>query len=173
MAAASEHELISRAAEFALNYASDTEAKLDEEFQTSGATSLVNVARMLTMLRAVIAIGSLSVFESVLQQQTGWDDPFGRVDQELRSNGNDMLADRLLDYRNAINVLKHGKGRSYEALLRRGSALDFPVKPPDQSFFHEGDISEGLHLIKADDGFGRRCAGIIQEVAEALRPILH
>lgn len=125
MAAASERELISRAAEFALNHASETEDKLQEELRTSGATSLVSAARMLTMLRAVIAIGSLSVFESVLQQQTGWDDPFVRVDQELRGNGNDTLADRFLDYRNAINVLKHGKGRSYEALLKRGRRSTF------------------------------------------------
>src|SRR5579864_5821082 len=104
--AASEHELISRAAEFAFDHAAQAESELHEAFKTSGATSLVNTARMLTMLRAVIAIGSFSVFESLLQQQTGWRYPFGEVDRELRKIGNEPLADRFLDYRNAINVLK-------------------------------------------------------------------
>lgn len=172
MGAASEHELISRAAELALNHAAEVETEVHEGFQTSGSTSLVNAARMLTMLRAIVAIGSFSVFEAVLQQQAGWDNPFATIDQLLRDIGNEPLADRFNDYRNAINVLKHGKGRSYEALLKRGAALDFPLKPPDQSFFHEGDVSEGLHLIKADDEFGRRCAQIIREVADALREVV-
>jgi hypothetical protein len=172
MGAASEHELISRAAQFALDHAAETQNRVHEALQSSGATSLVNTTRMLTMLRAVIAIGSFSIFESVLQQQTGWGDPFAEVDQCLRKIGKEQLADRFVDYRNAINVLKHGKGRSYEALLKRGSALEFPLKVPDQSFFREGDVSEGLTLVKADDEFGRRCADIIQEVADALKPIV-
>src|SRR3954467_9687673 len=106
MAAASEHELISRAAEFALAHAAEVEKEVQEQLETSGATSLVNAARMLSMLRAVIAIGSFSVFESVVQQQTGWENPLGQIDQGLREMGNDALADRFNDYRNAINVLK-------------------------------------------------------------------
>jgi hypothetical protein len=48
MGAASEHELISRELLNALNHAAELESELHEAFQTSGATSLVNTARMLT-----------------------------------------------------------------------------------------------------------------------------
>ena len=170
MAAASEHELISRAAEFALRHAAEVEHDVHKQLETSSATSLVNALRMLSMLRAVVAIGSFSVFEAVVQQQTGWENPLGQIEQLLREMNNDALADRFNDYRNAINVLKHGKGRSYEALLKRERTLDFSLKALGESFFHEGDVSEGLHLVKADDDFGRQCAQIIRDVADALTP---
>jgi hypothetical protein len=75
MGAASEHELISRELLNALNHAAELESELHEAFQTSGATSLVNTARMLTMLRAVIAIGSFQFLKPSFSSKPGGTDP--------------------------------------------------------------------------------------------------
>src|SRR5688500_11775153 len=124
MGPASECDFISRATEFALGYAATVENEIVDRLQTHAETPSVNALRMLTMLRAILAIGSFSVLEAVLQQSKGWENPFGELDKRLRTNGLDALADRFAEHRNAINVLKHGRGRSYEALVKRGPALE-------------------------------------------------
>jgi hypothetical protein len=116
-----------------------------------------------------MAIGSFSVFEALLQQKRGWDRPFAQVDALLKADGKADLADRFLDYRNAINVLKHGAGPSYEKLLARKDVLAFRIKDKGERFFSEGDVAEGLRLVDADHAFVRQCSDIIQEVAKAIQ----
>ena len=98
MGAASEYDLISRAAEFALGHAATVENEIVEWLQTHADTPSVNALRMLTMLRAILAIGSFSVLEAVLQQSKGWENPYGELDTRLRTNGLGALADRFADY---------------------------------------------------------------------------
>jgi hypothetical protein len=62
-------------------------------------------------------------------------------------------------------VLKHGRGRSYDALVKKASALPFRVKRPGESFFCEGDIAEVSTLVEVDDAFLLSCAEIIREVS--------
>ena len=68
-----------------------------------------------------------------------------------------------------MNVLKHGRGRSYERLLARPGEVEFKVKAPDENFFSEGDVSEVGVLIDVDDGFVRRCAAVIEEASAVIR----
>ena len=68
----------------------------------------------------------------------------------------------------AINVLKHGKGRSYESLLKRIDSLKFKIKKYDEIFFDEGDISELNTLIKVDDEFVLYCSDVIHKVYNAV-----
>jgi len=162
-------DLVPLAADFAVvgheRAAADNFARLNE----SGSTGLVTAARMMTMHATIVATGTISVFEGLLQQSLGWDDPFRRIDRHLRQHGEDDLAERLLDYRAAINVLKHGAGRSHERLLQRKDQLDFAVRSPDQAFHDEGDVSEVGTLVRADATFVKNCARLIEEVASALR----
>ena len=58
----------------------------------------------------------------------------------------------FLDFRDAINVLKHGAGRSHDRLLGRGERLDFSVRAQDEPFHDEGDVSEVSTLVRADIG---------------------
>jgi hypothetical protein len=171
MGAASEYELISAAVELILAHAAAVEDETEAWLQTHADTPSVNRLRMIGMARAITAVGSLSIFESLLQQKKGWETPFREADQMLRSNGQAALAVRFLDYRNAINVLKHGRGPSYDALLVRREVLDFEVKAADERYFHERDVAEGLRLVKVDESFVRKCSNIIADVAQALRQL--
>jgi hypothetical protein len=171
MGAFTEYELIDRAVNLALTHAEAVEADVVEQLQTSGSTVLVNSLRTLTMHSTIVAIGSLSVFEAILQQKKGWARPFAEVDALLREHGKAALADRFLDYRSAINVLKHGVGPSYDRLLARRDLLAFKVKPPGEAFFEEGNVDEGLRLIEADHSFVRQCSLVIEEVVTALRDL--
>jgi hypothetical protein len=124
---------------------------------------------MLTMRATIVATGTISVFEALLQQSLGWEQPFARLDKHLREHGLDDVAERFLDYRDAINVLKHGAGRSHDRLLGRKARLDFAVRALDEPFHEEGDISEISTLVRADAAFVRSCGRLIADVARALR----
>jgi hypothetical protein len=67
-----------------------------------------------------------------------------------------------------VNVLKHGRGRSYEKLVAKSVKLPFAVKPPDEAFFEEGDVSEVTSLVEVNPGFVRKCSAVIEEVIAAL-----
>lgn len=171
MSAAREYDLIGHAVAFALDHAERVEAEVVDALQTSAATGHVNALRVLTMHSSIIAIGAFQTFEGLLQQKNGWKDGFKGLDQHLRAGGHADLADRFFDYRDAINVLKHGDGRSYEKLLARQGSLPFTVKNRGQRFFDEGDVWEGIRLIDADHAFVRQCAVIIDEAVEALQSL--
>src|SRR4051794_13830366 len=86
-----------------------------------------------------------------------------------RRSGHAGLAETFSDYQSAINVLKHGTGRSYRQILAKASKLEFKVKPEGEPFFYEGDVSEVSVLIDVDEQFVRRCAELIQQVSSIMR----
>jgi hypothetical protein len=95
----------------------------------------------------------------------GWGQPFDRLHKYLKDCGSDQLAHQFNDYRLAINVLKHGRGWSYQELLAKSSQLAFKVRPIAEPFFFEGDVTEVDVLIDVDNIFVRRCAALIQETS--------
>jgi uncharacterized protein YdcH (DUF465 family) len=105
-----------------------------------------------------------SLFESLLQQEKGWQNTFIDLNSKLRETGKIELAEKFEDFKDAINVLKHGKGHSYQKLLNRKNSLDFEIKDVDRAFFNEGDISEVDVLVDVDDRFLAKCAEVIQDV---------
>ena len=72
-------------------------------------------------------------------------------------------------HNSGINVLKHGRGRSYDALVVKADRLPFRVKRPGEAFFFEGDVSEVATLIEVDDAFVLGCADVIRRVAERVQ----
>jgi hypothetical protein len=84
-------------------------------------------------------------------------------------NGNIELKDYFEHFICAINVLKHGQGKSYNQLLSKSESLPFKIKLPGQNFFHEADVSEILTLIQVDDEFVLNCAEVIKRVSEEIR----
>jgi hypothetical protein len=123
---------------------------------------------MLRLQRAILVTGMFSLFESLLQSEMGWAEPWDRLKEYLKKSGKIALAETLNDYQLAINVLKHGQGRSYQQLLQKSSKLEFKVKPEGEPFFFEGDVSEVGVLIDVDEQFVRRCAALIQQANHAL-----
>lgn len=162
-------DLVSLAAEYSMagHERAETEnlARLDQ----SGATEFINAARMMTMRATILATGTISVFEALLQQSVGWAQPFAMLDRHLRTHGLDDLAERFLDFRDAINVLKHGAGRSHDRLLARKDRVDFAVRTLEQPFHKEGDVSEISTLVRADAVFVKNCGRLIADVVCALR----
>ncbi|MDP2734040.1 MAG: hypothetical protein Q8O63_13210 [Hoeflea sp.] len=132
--------------------------------ETSGSTTYVNALRSFRVQRCVIAVGMFSLFEAALQVEYNWVSPFVEIDRHLREHGHSNLASRFDSYRLAVNVLKHGEGRSLEQLLSRQSPLPFRVKKNGEYFEDEGDSVEGQLLVDVDDLFILDCAEVITTV---------
>jgi hypothetical protein len=162
-------ELVNRCANFALSTLKEVNDKTIDALQTSGATSLVKTLQMVQLQKAILAVGIFSLFEAALRDGLNCDDGFEEVDKILDDERQNALKEEFADYQKAINVLKHGRGRSYDALVAKSANLPFKIKLPTDAFFNEGDVSEIATLIEIDDKFVLECARIIQEVSEVVR----
>jgi hypothetical protein len=158
-------DLVNRSTNFALFRLKEAEDEIVESLQTSGATRHVKNLQMIQLHRAVTAVGIFSLFESIVQDRLKCLDGFAAVRECLESASEVDLANRFSLFVYAINVLKHGHGRSYDALIDMGKNLPFRIKRPGEDFFSEGDVSEIATLIEVDDRFVRDCADLIAQVA--------
>lgn len=107
---------------------------------------------------AVPAVGMFSLFKAILQDGLNCRDGFREATDILDHAGEQALKERFVDLQRAINVLKHGRGHSYDALVAKAAALSFRVKLPDETFFEEGDVAEVSTLIAVEDAFVLNCA---------------
>lgn len=164
-------ELVQHCTEFSLQALGETQQRVLEALNTSGATRLVKAVQMLQLQKAISAVGMFSMFDASLQEGLECTDGFRRAGELLESNGESALNLRFTYFQLAINVLKHGRGRSYEALVLKAGELPFRILLPDESFFEEGDVSELATLVEVDDAFVGNCANLIRDVALALRRI--
>lgn len=134
------------------------------------STIFVKNAQALQLGKVVIAVGIFSIFEARLQDSLNCSDGFAELRTILLNANNQDVAIRFEQFCAAVNVLKHGKGRSYDRLLSF-DALSFVIKARDQHFFFEGDVSEPDTLVLVDDAFVRSCAELVQESIEAVRSV--
>jgi len=164
-------DLVNRSTALSLNALSEVESKVIEELQTSGSTILVKTLQMIQLQKAIIAIGMFSLFESIIQDRLVCSNGFEEAKKILSQSGNVNLFVRFEDFICAINVLKHGKGRSYNALVDKVSNLPFKIKLPGEDYFDEGDVSEVSTLIEIDDEFVLACAKLIEDVSKEIRKV--
>lgn len=164
-------ELVDRCTSFTLNALRDANEKTMSALQISGATHLVKTLQMVQLQRVISAVGMFSLFDAMLQEGLSCADGFREATNILDSAGEAALKERFCDFQLAINVLKHGRGRSYSALVAKAKTLSFKLKLPNDSFFNEGDVSEVSTLIEVDDVFVHNCAKVIQEVSAAIRKV--
>lgn len=136
-----------------------------------GSTVFVKNAQALQLGKVVIAVGIFSIFEARLQDSLNCVDGFVELRKVLSSAREQAFALRFEQFAAAVNVLKHGRGRSYDWLLSRSEALPFTVKARDQRFFFEGDVSEPDTLVLVDDAFIRSCAELVQTSIEIVRRV--
>ncbi|MBP6013141.1 MAG: hypothetical protein KBA31_13020 [Alphaproteobacteria bacterium] len=156
-------------ASFTLSALNEVNDKTIAALQTSGATALVRSLQMVQLQKAILAVGMFSLFDGILQGELGCADGFGGAAIVLEREGRVALQEEFSDYQKAINVLKHGRGRSYDALVAKANQLPFRVLLPTEAFFYEGDVGEIATLIEVDDKFVLRCGELIREVSEALK----
>jgi hypothetical protein len=162
-------ELVLRSTSFTLDSLKEVENKVIELLQTSGSTGLVKNLQMIQLQKAITAIGMFSLFESILQDGLACKNGFDEAKNIMKQSGNNDLNDRFEDFICAINVLKHGKGRSYDTLVAKKSMLPFKIKMLGEDYFDEGDVSVISTLIEVNDDFVLDCARLIEEVSEEIR----
>ncbi|QSV17303.1 hypothetical protein [Photobacterium ganghwense] len=143
-------------------------SKIIDVLDTQSDTSSIKAIQVIQTQKVILAVGAFSIFEAYVQDIFSCKDGFKVANKTLVDLGELELKERFDDFYLAINVLKHGKGRSYEALLKKKEQLPFRVKEYDESFFDEGDVSEIMVLIDVDDDFVRGCAEIINKVSTVI-----
>lgn len=161
-------ELIGYCTGFTINSLDEVNSKNIEELQTSASTILVKNLQMIQLQKAIFAVGIFSLFESMMQDRFSCENVFKEVKKYLKKKGNNTLLERFNDYYLAINVLKHGRGKSYNELVERYESLPFNIKLEDESFFNEGDVSEINTLIEVDNNFVLECANLLVEVCKEI-----
>lgn len=164
-------ELVDRCTTFTLEALREVNDRTIKALQTSGATSLVKTLQMIQLQKAILAVGMFSLFEASLQDGLNCSNGFGEAARILDDEGELALKERFDDLFLAINVLKHGRGRSYDALVAKADTLPFRVKLPGEAFFFEGDVSEVSMLIEVDHAFVQRCGEVISGVSEVIRRV--
>ena len=164
-------ELVDRCATFTLATLRGANEKIIEALQTSGATSLVKTLQMIQLQKVILAVGIFSIFEASLQEGLSCRNGFDEAKRILDDEGELDMKERFDDLFLAVNVLKHGRGRSYNLLVAKAETLPFRIKLPDESFFFEGDVSEVSTLVEVDDTFVQRCGDIISDVSGVIRRV--
>jgi hypothetical protein len=162
-------ELVDRCTAFTLEALRQANERALDGLQTSAATPLVKALQMVQLQKAISAVGMFSVFEAMLQDGLECSDGFREAEEILESERQTALKERFVDLQRAINVLKHGRGRSYDALIAKADRLPFRIKRPGEGFFFEGDVSEIATLIEVDDAFVLNCAEVIRQVSETVQ----
>ncbi|MCE8012536.1 hypothetical protein [Billgrantia desiderata] len=164
-------ELVDRCTTFTLEALKEPNEKTIEALQTSGATTLVKALQMIQLQKSILAVGMFSIFEARLQEGLRCSNGFDEAKRILDDEGELDIKERFDDLFLAVNVLKHGHGRSYNALVAKAETLYFRIKLPDESFFFEGDVSEVSTLVEVDDAFVQLCGDVISDVSRVIRRV--
>lgn len=163
-------ELAYRCSVFTLNALKEVEDKTSEALQTSGATSLVKTLQMARLERTIFVVGMFSVFEALLQDRLNCKNGFDEVKGILKKASEIEILNQFTDFELVVNTLKHGRGKSYNALIKKeGISITSKIKTVNQDYFDEGDISEISTLVDIDDNFIYSCADIINRVSELIK----
>ena len=149
-----------RSTNILLRLLKDEENTVFKQMETSAATINILLLRDFNHTRAFYTIGMFSSFEAVLQSYSY--KSFQAVKDTLEANNSMKLLKRFNIYKDAINVLKHGKGSSYDRLKKKVN-LPFTIKYCDEPFY-EGDVSEIDTLIDVDNEFIVNCVDLIRDV---------
>jgi hypothetical protein len=162
-------ELINRSTAFSLKTIEDIQSKVIDELEITGSTIAVKNLQMIQIHKSIISIGMFSLFESILQKGLKCQNGFEETKKILITSGKTDLNNLFIDFIYAINVLKHGTGRSYNHLIGKSNSLPFKIKLLDEDFFDGGDISEVATLIEVDDEFILNCAKLIEDISAEIR----
>ena len=162
------NELIQYSTSFNLTSINKETKNLYRNLTTNANTSNIKMLQMIELQKVIISIGMFSMFDAIVQNELNCKNGFKIINEILIDKNEIELQNSFQDLSMAINVLKHGKGRSYESLLKRIDSLKFKIKKYDEIFFDEGDISELNTLIKVDDEFVLYCSDVIHEVYNAV-----
>lgn len=163
------YELAHMSAVWTLRQLAQTETIALKNLEIGSATSDIKCLQMINMQKAIIAVGLVSIFESIVQNEYNCESGQKFAKDVLTEKGEQELLGIYSVYCDAINVLKHGRGRSYNKLVANATTLPFKVKQPNEYFFFEGDVSEVSTLIEVDNKFVIDCSNVITQVSEKIK----
>lgn len=123
--------------------------------------------------KAVHVVGLFSMFDAELQRELSCRNGFQKASFILEQENLTELNNQFDLFKAAVNVLKHGKGRSYDELIIKSDFLPFRIKLPDENFFFEGDVSEVSTLIEVNNKFVKDCVELINSVSKVIREHRH
>lgn len=161
-------ELVDSCTTYTLDALASVNSRVIDELQTRGSSSLVRTLQMVQLQKTILAIGMFSMFDAALQGEVQCEDGFKETKRILEQGNLLVIKDRFENYCRAINVLKHGYGRSYDDLVKSTQKLPFRIRQRGDEFLDEGDVWQIGTLIEVDDDFVRNCADVIREVSEAV-----
>lgn len=163
-------ELINQCVAFTLSSLDEVNAKTVGSLQQSGGTTLVKTLQMVELQKAILVVGMFSLFEAILQDVLECKNGFKELERILDKEDEQAIKESFKNVYFAINVLKHGRGQSYDALVERATGgLPFRIKLPAESFLNEGDVSEIPTLIQVDHAFIQHCADLIHQVGNLVQ----
>jgi hypothetical protein len=163
-------EIIGRCTAFTLGALDEVNERTINALQTSGATTLVKTLQMIRLQKTLLAVGIFSLFEATLQDTLNCKNGFAEAKKILNQGRNVAILELFTDIELAINVLKHGRGKSYDALIAKGGGTLRPyVKQLNEQIFDESDVSEIATLIDVDDKFIYLCGEVIEQVSKIIR----
>ena len=161
-------ELVDRCITLTIEALNEINEKTLEALETSANTGLVKTLQMIQLQKVILSVGIFSIFEAWLQKKLHCENGFKKA-KEILEKKDKQLYEKFNQFYLAINVLKHGKGKSYNDLVSVADELSFTLKMPGQSFFDEGDVSEvSPYLIQVDDQFVLNCADIVRQVSKVI-----
>jgi len=161
-------ELVQHATTFTLDALGSAQQRAINELQSGAATPLIKLLQMAQLQKAISAVGMFSMFDAILQEDLNCNDGFRKAEELLKAGGEIALKERFCDLRLAVNIIKHGRGRSYDDLVKKVGSLPFRMKLLDETFFCEGDVAEVSTLVEVDDAFVQLCAEVIHDVSFAI-----
>lgn len=165
-------ELIEDCTTFTLTGLKEIEDKAIFALQTFGASSSIKALQLISLEKAILAVGIFSIFEGILQDHLKCKNGFAQTKNILKQKEEWDLLSRFINLELAINALKHGRGKSYNALLvENEKSNNAKIKQSDNHFLNEGDISEVNTLIEVDDNFIYRCVETIKLISEKIEKI--
>jgi hypothetical protein len=160
-------ELIRSMVYSAINKLDQSDTYALDCLKTGAETTPIKILQQNNLHRAVLAVGIFSLFEARLQNELDCKDGFLGLTQILKKCNQQSLLKRFELFKSAINVLKHGRGPSYDELLRQKELIPFKVKR-SELFFNEGDIAEILMLIDVDDQFIVDCVDLVINLSKVI-----
>lgn len=162
-------ELVVHCTTFTLSALEEANEALISSLQKNASTVAVKGLQMVQLQKAILATGMFSLFEAELQRDLSCQNGLKEALKILKQSGETDLMIRFNHFYLAINVLKHGHGKSYSTLIAETKSLPFRVKMPGEYFFDEGDVSEIATLIEVDDDFVLSCAQLISDVSKKVK----
>lgn len=163
-------QIISRSSSFILSVLERVEIETLKELETSGATRHIQNMQMITLQKTIYFIGIFSYYESLLQGRLNCKNGFEEAKNILFQNSEHLLLEKFIELQTIVNVLKHGRGRSYNQILnKKDRVINIKIIENCETSDVEGDLADISSLIKVDNDFIDQSVEIINEVSSAIQ----